>query len=316
MRIMVTGANGFVGQHIVSGLSLNHRVLALTRDLGHSFPSGVEIRRSPDLSSDSYWGDMLNDVEVVVHCAARVHVMRDRSLDPLEEYREVNLRGTKSLAQASADRGVRRFVFLSSIKVHGEKTSDVALTAADTPNPVDPYGISKLEAEQALTEISHQTGMETIIIRPTVIYGSGVKGNIRRMLSLIDTGLPLPFRGLDNRRSMLSAANLVEWVRSAVEGSVVPTTPLLAADTTPISTTKLVEKLASGMGRPSLQFVVPTAILRGVAAAIGQRAAIERLVENFEVQPTVEAFPGIAARLEPSETALEAVGRAWRASRR
>ena len=214
-RVLVTGANGFVGKSVCRDLlESGYDVLGVVRQLSkthHPADPQCEYRALGNFDEHTDWSSALRGVDVVVHLAARVHVMEDGVSNPLAEYRRINVDLTMNLANQAASVGVRRFVFLSSIKVNGENTKfGQPFTAEDVPHPEDSYGISKLEAEQALLELSRVTAMEVVIIRPPLVYGPGVKANFEAMMRLLCRSLPLPLAGLTNRRSLVSINNLVD----------------------------------------------------------------------------------------------------------
>lgn len=206
--ILVTGSTGFVGSRLLASKEAIARSIqfrAITRQPLNKIPLNVEQIRIEDISEKTDWSEALAGVDAVVHLAARVHVMSDRSSNPLEEYRKANVLSTLNLARQAADAGVKRFIFLSSIKVNGEKTKlGEPFTEDSIPKPEDPYGISKLEAEKGIREICSSTGMEYVFIRPPLIYGPGVKANYLKLMNLVQRRLPLPLGGIVNKRSMLA----------------------------------------------------------------------------------------------------------------
>lgn len=313
MKILITGANGFVGSHLVRALNADHQVVALIRRDVH-VEGAAETRTVPSINSATNWDGLLGDIDIVVHAAARVHVMKETAEDPLEAFRETNYRGTKRLAEACAAQGVKRLVFLSSIKVNGEETLLNPFTATDLPRPVDPYGLSKKEAEDAVMEVAAKTNMTAIILRPTVVYGPEVKGNIARLIRLINTRLPIPLARADNARSVLSIRNLIMWVEEAIRTSEPPRLPVIIADPQPISTPGMIRSLAQGMGiRPRLMSV-PVPFLNLAATLLGQRSALQRLLGNLAVEPTVDAFPGLDGRLLDPNDELVRLGQQLRAA--
>jgi UDP-glucose 4-epimerase len=207
--VLLTGANGFVGRRLCSELArVGHHVRAAVREPGRARDLPGEVVAVGSLESDVDWSGALTDVDVVVHLAARVHVMRESAAEPLAEFRAVNVRATESLARAAAARGVKRLVYVSSIKVNGEGTALRPYGPDDTPAPSDPYGVSKWEAERALHAIARATGLEVTVVRPPLVYGPGVGGNFLRLLKLVRRGIPLPFGAIENRRSMIYSGNL------------------------------------------------------------------------------------------------------------
>ncbi len=310
MRILVTGANGFVGRHLIEDLSHSHYVKAVTRRESNEIPAKEHLI-VPEIGGSTDWNGMLSDIDVVIHLAARVHVMQETAENPLAQFREVNVNGTRNLAEAAARQGVKRFVFLSSIKVHGEGSPGRPYSAEDVASPSDPYGVSKWEAEEALRKVSEETGLQIVVLRPTVIYGPGVKGNIHRIIRLVSTGLPLPFGAVNNRRSMISVANLVKWIQRAVVDIQLPKGPVLVADSAPVSTKVLVLNIAKGMGIRSRLVPVPVRLIEIIAAIFGMGALTQRLFGDLEVIPTYEAFEGIREDLIDSESELRALGESF-----
>lgn len=308
MRILVTGANGFVGRHLVADLSQRHDIVAVTRHEAR-IPGATENRVVPSIDSSTDWSGILRDVDVVVHAAARVHVMKETAADPLEDFLEVNARGTQKLAEACVAQGVRRLVYLSSIKVNGELTDGQPFTDFDTPKPVDPYGESKLRAEEILTDAADASELEVVILRPTLIYGEGVKGNVAKILRLVQTGIPIPLGGIRNRRSMLSIKNLNLWVERAIIEPDTPDHALLISDPSPVSTSSLVTNLSQGMGKKSRLVPLPSRVALLVARILGKGAMMQRLIGDLEVTPSYESLPGTRDLLESPSVALQRLGR-------
>ncbi|TRY18361.1 NAD-dependent epimerase/dehydratase family protein [Tessaracoccus rhinocerotis] len=311
MRILVTGATGFVGRHLVRALAHDHEVIAVARR-PVEVPGADEVLTVPSIDSATDWSGLLEDVEMVVHLAARVHVMQETSDEPLEAFREINVRGTRRLAKACVDQGVRRLVFLSSIKVNGEVTQGSPFRAGDDPAPVDPYGVSKLEAEQALAEVAAGTRLEVVVLRPTVIYGAGVKGNVQRLMRLIETRIPIPLGAVRNARSMLSIGNLITWITESIRADDVPGSVVLVADPEPVSTPSLIRALAEGMGYRTFQIPVPIALLNLAGRLVGQSPALQRLTGDLVVEPTTGAFPQVGSKLKSPRGELVSLGKSSR----
>lgn len=281
-KLVITGASGLVGRALGSQLQgKGKQVLGLCRTAMRSdFP--ITLLRS--LDDASLLKPALRNAETVIHCAARVHVMEDKAVDPLSAFLEINRDLTLRLAQAAADTGVKRFVFLSSIKVNGESTSGRRpFRAADTPAPEDPYGISKLEAESGLQQISRETGMELVIIRPPLVYGPGAKGNFANMVKLVDKGVPLPLGAIHNRRSLVALDNLVDLIITCIDHPAAGDQVFLAGDGEDLSTTELLQGVARAMGKPSRLVPVPAGLLMLVATLLGNKAVAQRLLGSLQV---------------------------------
>lgn len=225
----------------------------------------------------------LQGVDCVVHLAARAHVLDENGTDPLADYRRINVEATRNLAQQAATTGVRRFVFLSSIKVNGETTDERPFNRDDTPQPLDAYGISKREAEDALRRIGADTGMEIVILRPPLVYGPGVKGNFLRLLRAVAHGMPLPLDSINNRRSLVYIGNLVDAIISCMDVPAAAGKTYLVSDGEDVSTPALVRKLAAALGTPPRLLPCPPALLHFGAALLSKRATVMRLTGSLTV---------------------------------
>lgn len=284
MIVLVTGASGFVGSALMSSLSAHPDVVprAAVRCENRKLSSMVDTVQVGSLSSDTDWCAALQGVDAVVHTAARVHVMQDTAESPLLEFRRVNVDGTLNLAQQAAHSGVKRFIFVSSIKVNGESTqSDKFFYADDSPAPMDPYGISKREAEEGLRKIESETGMEVVILRPPLVYGPGVKANFLKLLNLAQRGIPLPFGSIENRRSMVYVGNLVSAIMLCVKHPKAAGETFLVSDGADVSTAELVRKMTSAMGRKATLLSIPSVILKAMGLLTGKRSVIERLTGSL-----------------------------------
>lgn len=288
MKIAVTGANGFVGRAIVRQLAESgHQVLAYARQ-GVADAPGVEALAAPDLGVLADWGFKPGqNIEVLVHTAARVHVMRDGAADPLVEYRRVNVAGTLALAHQAMAAGVRRFVFLSSVKVNGESTpSGSAFRRDDRHFPDTPYGLSKLEAEQGLAQITAQGGMELVIVRPPLVYGPGVGANFLRLMDVVQHGLPLPFGRIENARSLIYVDNLAAAVAHCCVHPAAAGKTYLVSDGVSVSTPALIRAIAAAMGRPARLLPVPPRWMQAAAAVLGKREEADRILGSLVVDDT------------------------------
>ena len=283
--ILVTGATGFVGRALIDLLvERGYSVRAAMRRAGAFTAAGASVVTVGDLSAQTDWSAALAGVEVVVHAAARVHVMQDAAADPLVEFRRINVQGTLQLARRAAAEGVRRFVFISSIKVNGEATQPGhPFTADDTPAPLDPYGVSKMEAEQGLREIAVQTGMEVVIIRPPLVYGPGVKANFQTMMRWLTGGVPLPLGAINNRRSLVALDNLVDLIVTCIDHPAAANQTFLVSDGEDLSTTQLLQRMGQALGKPARLIPVPAALLTLGAALIGKPAIAQRLCGSLQV---------------------------------
>ncbi|MBA1204420.1 SDR family oxidoreductase [Pseudomonas capeferrum] len=284
--VLVTGANGFVGRALVAHLlaKQSRPVVAAVRRSDAEVPAGAKKVIVAGLGPRTDWLPSLTDVEIVVHTAARVHVMNDAEADPLQQFRLMNTQGTLALAEQAAKAGVRRFVFISSIKVNGEDTlPDRPFTADDAPRPVDPYGVSKLEAEEGLRQLARVTGMEVVIIRPVLVYGPGVGANMASLMRWLNRCAPLPLGAVENRRSLVGLPNLVDFVDVCIEHPKAANEVFLVSDGEDVSTPELLRRVSRALGRPVVLLPVPTGLLRLAGRLIGKSAAMQRLLGSLHV---------------------------------
>lgn len=284
MRVLITGASGFVGGRLVSVLAEQTSFdlyAAARRDI---LNCPATVRTVEDFSSEANVLPLVEGIDVIVHAAARVHIMNDHSLDPLDAFRKVNVDGTLNLAHAAASAGVKRFIFISSIKVNGEGTKKGSpYTAADTPAPIDPYGVSKLEAEQALQNLALATNMEVVIIRPVLVYGPGVKANFLNMMRWIKKGIPLPFGAIDNLRSLVFIDNLVDLIKVCIEHPGAANQIFLASDGEDVSTTQLLRKMAVALNKTPYLLAVPSYLLEWGGLLLGKQSLSQRLCGSLQV---------------------------------
>jgi nucleoside-diphosphate-sugar epimerase len=288
-RVLVTGANGFVGSALCRRLhSSGVLVRGAVRDRvklpqrGGAESKQLEWVVLHDRSSEDETKHALQEASVVVHLAARVHVMSDDAEDSLREFHRVNRDWTERLARAAAVQGVRRFVYLSSIKVNGER-SIRPFTEQDLPNPQDPYGMSKWEAEQALVRVSSQTGLEIVVVRSPLVYGAGVGGNVLQLLHVIRRGIPLPLASVQNRRSLIYLGNLVDALACCVKDVRAAGETYLVSDGEDLSTPELIRRLAKALGLPARLWPVPLSMLRWIGSVAGKQAMIDRLLGSLQV---------------------------------
>ncbi|WP_235893081.1 UDP-glucose 4-epimerase family protein [Pelomicrobium methylotrophicum] len=326
--VLVTGATGFVGRALIPALTAaGFEVRAAVR--GSCPPAGrflwaegsgaraperrsVELIRIDDIGPATRWNEALAGVDAVVHLAARVHVMEASAREAIAEYRRVNTAGTERLALAAAAAGVRRFVFLSTIKVNGEATRARPFAESDPPVPQDPYARSKWEAEQALHRIGAQTGMEVVILRPPLVYGPGVKGNFLSLLKIVARGVPLPLGSVKNRRSLIYVGNLADAIVKCLEHPAAAGETFLVRDAEDLSTPELVRRLACALGvAPRLIPVPPSWLVLG-GRWLGRGAAVERLagslaVDDSRIRDALGWHPPYSV-----DEGLEATGRWYR----
>lgn len=284
-KVLLTGGTGFVGRAVLNHLCLGGRdVVACSRAGSMDVPDGARFLRVLGLDANTDWKFGLDGVEVVIHNAARVHVMNDQSSNPLAEFRKVNVDGTLNLARQAAAAGVRRFIFVSSIKVNGEGTAPgTSYKADDFPAPVDPYGISKLEAEQGLQALAAATGMEVVIIRPVLVYGPGVKANFLSMMRWLQRGVPLPFGAVYNKRSLVALDNLVDLIVTCIDHPAAANQTFLVSDGEDLSTSELLRRMGVALGRPARLLPVPSWLLETGAAILGKQALAQRLCGSLQV---------------------------------
>lgn len=282
-RVLVTGASGFVGRALCGRLAAaGHMVIPAVRcKAGLSNEAVVG-----DIGSSTDWCMALSGCDAVVHLAARVHMMRDDALDSLALYREINTEATLNLARQAADVGVKRFVFLSSIKVNGEG-GDAAYRENDAPAPADVYAISKWEAEQGLRRIARETGLEVVILRPPLVYGPGVKANFLRLMQWAHKGWPLPLGAIRNRRSLMYLGNLVDAIRLCVEHPAAAGQTFLLDDGEAVSTPDLIRAVAHAMGRTARLLAVPVRVIEFAGILLGKRAAVARLTGSLWVDSSL-----------------------------
>ena len=286
MNILVTGANGFVGQSLVNNLLNNtkYKVVAGVRKISAK-KVNCEYRIINNLEDKTISTNVFEDIDVVIHTAARVHIMDDKSADPLTEFRKVNVEGSLDLARQAAEAGVKRFVFISSIKVNGEGTElGKPYTEHSKPNPIDPYGISKYEAEQGLLKIAEKTALEVVIIRPTLVYGENVKGNFYSLMKWTYRGVPLPIGGIKhNLRSLVSVDNLVDFIVTCIEHKDAKNEVFLISDDDDISTADLLEEIAKGLGVRNKAVNIPAGFINTAASTIGKSGVAQRLSGSLQV---------------------------------
>jgi UDP-glucose 4-epimerase len=283
LQVLVTGATGLVGEAVVFRLLLDKRYTPVAAVRATTRLSGL-CRIVPfDLELPTGMPE-LRGIDVIVHCAARVHVMNEKGADGLAAFRKINVEGTVRLARRAAECGVKRFIFISSIKVNGEGTPrNKTFKATDLPAPVDAYGISKREAEDALRQVCEETGMELVVIRPPLVYGPGVKANFLSMVRWLDRGIPLPLGAIDNRRSLVAIGNLTDLVLTCIDHPAAAGEIFLVSDGEDLSTTQLLRRTALALGNSARLVPVPAGLLQAAASMVGKSGIAERLCGNLQV---------------------------------
>ena len=312
----MTGADGFVGKVVCRRLLESGYAARAGVCDGAAWPALREA--TTRLSEFAVLGDLgenpkldsaLENVAVIVHLAARVHIMHDKAMDPLREFRRVNVGGTAALARAAAELGVRRFVFVSTAKVNGESTSGRPFAEGDPSAPQDPYAVSKWEAEEALRSVAAKTGLEVVIVRPPLVYGPGVRANFLRLMRLVERGIPLPLPHTNNRRSLIGVENLADCLVRCVSHPGATNQTFMVSDGQDVSTRELVSRLAPPLGRSARFLPVPELALRLAARLVGRESALNRLLGSLEldsgkVRRTLEWEPPVTL-----DSGLEATAR-------
>ncbi len=284
VNLLVTGGSGFVGQALLRLLTSKN--ISFKSAIRNASSAPVKSRDivvgSIDDATD--WSASLKNVDVVVHLAARAHIMNDETADPVAEYRRVNTGGTLNLARQAADLGVRRFIFVSSVKVYGESTTGIPPYSEQFALPTeDPYGLSKKEAEVKLKALGEQSGMEVVIIQPPLVYGVGVKANFLNLIKMADTSLPLPFRAINNHRSMVYLGNLIDFIVHCLDHPAAANETFLISDGEDLSLSDLVSVIRKHLGRQSHLFSVPPYIFRALGSLTGKSGVIDRLIGDLQI---------------------------------
>ncbi|WP_369600006.1 SDR family oxidoreductase [Hahella sp. SMD15-11] len=284
LQVLVTGATGFVGRAVVQSLKKHENIDVSLALRAKSEFQGCTTYFVEDFNGRTDWTNILSGQNVIIHTAARSHIMKDECSDPLLEYRRVNVYGTLNLARQAATLGIKRFIFISSIKVNGETTKrGYAFSEADYPQPEGAYAISKFEAEQGLWDIQCKTGMEVVIIRPPLVYGPGVKGNFANIIYMIKKGVPLPLGAIHNKRSLVARDNLVDLLVTCIEHPAAANQVFLAGDGQDLSTTELLRKIGRAVGKPARLVPVPEKLLWLGARLAGKEDIAQRLLGSLQV---------------------------------
>ena len=311
-RVLVTGAGGFIGQAVCADLKLrgHHVVGALRKRDAVRESAVVDYVGMGDMDEFTDWSSVVEGMDCVVHLAARVHLMNDTAHDPLAEFRRFNVELTMNLASQAALAGVKRFVFISSVKVNGENTPfGQPFTADDLPRPTDPYGVSKLEAERLLLQLGKSTGMEIVIVRPVLVYGPGVRANFYQMMDWLKKGVPLPLKALDNQRSLVAIDNLADMIATCLIHPAAANQTFLVSDGEDLTVSELMERTSVALGRRARLLTMPIVFLKFVGRIFGKQAIIHRLCEPLQVDIVKSRLvlgwqPPVAVNVALKKTAL------------
>lgn len=287
-NLLITGANGFIGRALISKLALqtNYFIRASVRKKTIQFPRQIEVFENMEASNNANWADALKDIDVVIHLFARVHVMHDKVANPLLEFRNINVNATIALAKLAAKQGIKRFIFLSTVKVNGESTFNKPFSEFDLPHPQDAYAKSKWEAEEALKKISKVTGMELVIIRSPLAYGPNVKANFLKMIQYVKRGIPLPLGAIQNKRSLIGIDNLVDFIITTISHPKAANHTFLISDDEDISTTDLLRRIGKHIGKPARLIPLHPKILSFLFNILGRQDFGDRLLGSLEVDIT------------------------------
>lgn len=285
MTTLITGAAGFVGRNLCQYLAHRHPLRLAVRGLsaGALLRDFGEVLVSGDVCGTTDWSESLRGVHAVVHLANRAHITREDAADPVAAYREVNVEGTRHLAEQAAAAGVRRLVYLSSVKVLGERTQSQVFSETSSPAPEDLYGQSKRDAEQALQDVAAKTGLEVVVLRPPLVYGPGVGANFLRLMRWVASGIPLPVSAIHNRRSLIYVGNLASAIEACLLHPAAAGRTYLVGDGQPVSTAQLVAMLASALAVSDRSWPLSPALLRLAGLAVGMSGEVARLVDSLEV---------------------------------
>lgn len=287
-KVLLTGATGFVGSTLLARLKKQPEIQVTVTTRRDVLDTDINTVVVGDIDSDTDFSVALRNADTVIHCAARAHIMSDKVPEPLAEYRRVNVAGTLNLARQAARYGVKRFIFISSIKVNGESTtSNPKFNVFDIPAPRDAYGKSKAEAEQALLQLSRETNMEVVIIRPTLVYGPAVKANFSSLFSVVSRGIPLPFACIrNNKRSLVSVTNLVDLIVTCIDHPKAANQIFLVSDDHDVSTSEMVHEMAAALGKSTWQIPVPVWCYALVGKIFNKSDIVDRLTGSLQVDIT------------------------------
>lgn len=303
MKILITGATGFVGAALVQKINSLYDIIALVRAQNSLLPSTVQQL----VANNIFTADLPDNIDVIIHLAGRAHILNDQTIDPLTEFRKVNVEGTLQLARQALEKKVKRFIFMSSIGVNGSVTKQQPFTEDAPAQPHADYAVSKLEAEEELKKLFAGTDTELVIIRPPLVYAADAPGNFARLLKLVTSNLPLPFAGTNNKRSFVALENLVDFIQTCIEHPNAANQTFLVADQISISTRELVQYLKQGMGKPARFIYIPQPLMKLGAACIGKSKLYEQLFESLEVDTTkAQKLLGWTAPLSTQHAMLQA----------
>ena len=303
MKILITGATGFVGQSLVKNVSKSYEVIVLIRARSSLLASRVQ----QIVGKNIFQADFPDNIDVIIHLAGRAHILNEQTTDPLTEFRKVNVEGTLQLARQALDKKVKRFIFMSSIGVNGAVTLQQPFTEDALPQPHADYAVSKLEAEHELKKLFAGSATELVIIRPPLVYAAHAPGNFARLLKLVASNLPLPFAGTNNKRSFVALENLVDFIQTCIEHPNAANQTFLVAEQSSISTRELVQYLKQGMGKKAHFIYIPQPLMKLGAACIGKSKLYEQLFESLEVDTTkAQKLLGWTAPLSTQQAILQA----------